>query len=375
MRPTTPSATPRTCPTCPPDDRGLPDLSFAFYDRMVLFDHIRKTILVVAQAHVGPGVDPRAAYEAACGRIDELVERLAAPGPTWGCATSTPTRRSRSQPRSNFTAGRVRGGRAPLPGIHQGRRHLSGRSQPAVRRSRPRPSRSTSTACCGWSIPARSCSICPTAISALIGSSPEILVRVEDGMVTIRPLAGTRRRGADEAEDRALAEELLADPKERAEHIMLVDLGRNDVGRVADYQHGAAHRRDEGRAVLARDAHHVECDRPAASRPDGVRRPPRRAARRHGLGRAQGPGHADHRRGRAAEARALRRGRRLHRFHRQHGHVHRAADPGHPGEDGLHPGRRRRRLRQRSRRRVRGNRQQGAGTPEGDRDRRVSAPR
>src|SRR5439155_737636 len=69
----------------------------------------------------------------------------------------------------------------------------------------------------------------------LIGSSPEILVRVEDGTVTIRPLAGTRRRGRDEAEDRALAEELLADPKERAEHIMLVDLGRNDVGRVADF--------------------------------------------------------------------------------------------------------------------------------------------
>jgi anthranilate synthase component 1 len=70
---------------------------------------------------------------------------------------------------------------------------------------------------------------------ALIGSSPEILVRVEEGIVTIRPLAGTRRRGGSEEEDRALAAELLADPKERAEHIMLVDLGRNDVGRVAEY--------------------------------------------------------------------------------------------------------------------------------------------
>jgi anthranilate synthase component 1 len=70
---------------------------------------------------------------------------------------------------------------------------------------------------------------------SLIGSSPEILVRVEDGTVTIRPLAGTRRRGKNEAEDQALARELLADPKERAEHIMLLDLGRNDVGRVAVY--------------------------------------------------------------------------------------------------------------------------------------------
>lgn len=68
---------------------------------------------------------------------------------------------------------------------------------------------------------------------ALVGSSPEILVRLRDGTVTIRPLAGTRRRGVDKAEDEALAADLLADPKELAEHLMLLDLGRNDVGRVA----------------------------------------------------------------------------------------------------------------------------------------------
>lgn len=68
---------------------------------------------------------------------------------------------------------------------------------------------------------------------AVTGSSPEILVRVRDGEVTIRPIAGTRPRGRDDQEDRTLAEELLADPKERAEHLMLLDLGRNDVGRVA----------------------------------------------------------------------------------------------------------------------------------------------
>jgi anthranilate synthase component 1 len=67
----------------------------------------------------------------------------------------------------------------------------------------------------------------------LIGSSPEILCRVIDGIITSRPLAGTRRRGKTEAEDKALEAELLADPKERAEHVMLVDLHRNDVGRVA----------------------------------------------------------------------------------------------------------------------------------------------
>ncbi len=68
---------------------------------------------------------------------------------------------------------------------------------------------------------------------SVIGSSPEILVRVREGKVTIRPLAGTRRRGATPSEDKALADELLADPKERAEHLMLLDLGRNDVGRVS----------------------------------------------------------------------------------------------------------------------------------------------
>src|SRR5690606_24627763 len=67
----------------------------------------------------------------------------------------------------------------------------------------------------------------------IVGSSPEILVRVEAGEVTVRPIAGTRRRGHTDAEDRALEAELLADPKEIAEHLMLIDLGRNDIGRVA----------------------------------------------------------------------------------------------------------------------------------------------
>src|SRR6185369_6774742 len=68
---------------------------------------------------------------------------------------------------------------------------------------------------------------------SIVGSSPEILVRVREGKVTIRPIAGTRPRGKTPAEDKALAEDLLSDPKELAEHLMLLDLGRNDVGRVA----------------------------------------------------------------------------------------------------------------------------------------------
>ena len=100
----------------------------------------------------------------------------------------------------------------------------------------------------------------------LVGSSPEIMVRVMRGKVTVRPLAGTRPRGASEEEDRRLAEELLADPKERAEHVMLVDLGRNDVGRRGALRLGRSDRRDDRRALQPRDAHHVERHRPVGSR-------------------------------------------------------------------------------------------------------------
>lgn len=67
----------------------------------------------------------------------------------------------------------------------------------------------------------------------IVGSSPEVLARLEDGQVTVRPIAGTRRRGETDADDRLLEQEMLADPKEIAEHLMLIDLGRNDVGRIS----------------------------------------------------------------------------------------------------------------------------------------------
>jgi len=222
-------------PHAPADDRGLPDLSFAFYDRMVLFDHIRKTVLAVVQAHLGPGIEPLAAYEAACGRVDELVERLAAPGPDLGVSDIDTDSPVSLEPRSNFT-------RAQYEAVVR-------RCQEYIKAGDifqvvPSQRFEIETSARPFDIyrvlrvvnPSPFLFYLPYGEFALIGSSPEILVRVEDGMVTIRPLAGTRRRGADEAEDRALADELLSDPKERAEHIMLVDLGRNDVGRVAEYQ-------------------------------------------------------------------------------------------------------------------------------------------
>jgi anthranilate synthase component 1 len=221
-------------PGVPPDDRGLPDLSFAFYDRMVIFDHIRKTILVVAHAHIGPGSDPFSAYDKACERIDELVDRLATPGPELGVDDIDTDSPVSLQPRSNFTREQyeavVRHCQEYIKAgdifqvVPSQRFEIQTRAEAfdiyrALRVVNPSPF----------------LFYLPFGEFALIGSSPEILVRVEDGVVTIRPLAGTRRRGRSEDEDRALAQELLTDPKERAEHIMLVDLGRNDIGRVAEY--------------------------------------------------------------------------------------------------------------------------------------------
>jgi anthranilate synthase component 1 len=225
-------------PDVPRDDRNLPDLSFSFFDRMVIFDHIRKTILVVAQAHLAPGTDPRTAYDAACSRVDELVERLSSPSdrdaPALVPRDIDPGGPVRLAPRSNFTR----------EAYEQVVRHCqeyikAGDAFQIV----PSQRFQVETTARPFDIYRVLRVVNPSPFLfyltfddfRLIGSSPEILVRVEDGIVTIRPLAGTRPRGADDAQDRALAEELLADPKERAEHIMLVDLGRNDVGRVAEY--------------------------------------------------------------------------------------------------------------------------------------------
>jgi anthranilate synthase component I len=216
---------------------GLPRFAggaFALYDRMVIFDHIRKTVLVVAHAHVGPGIDLKAAYETASARVDELVSRLAAPGPDLGLDDIDTDGPARLAPKSNFTR----------EAYEQVVRHCQEYIKAGdIFQVVPSQRFQVETTAEPFNIyrvlrvvnPSPFLFYLSFADFNLIGSSPEILVRVEDGLVTIRPLAGTRRRGKDEAEDRALADELLADPKERAEHIMLVDLGRNDVGRVSDF--------------------------------------------------------------------------------------------------------------------------------------------
>jgi anthranilate synthase component I len=218
----------------PLDDRGLPDLSFALYDRMVIFDHINKTIAVVVHAHVDPQ-NPDKSYQEACERIDRLVERLEQKDAALKLVDIAPGGPVQRAFQSNHGPGVYE------KSVEKAKEYIKAGDIFQVVLSQRL---TTQTKASPFDIYRTLRVVNPSPFMfyvkagsdlALVGSSPEIMVRVEEDKVTIRPLAGTRRRGATEEEDERLAEELLADPKERAEHIMLVDLGRNDVGRVARY--------------------------------------------------------------------------------------------------------------------------------------------
>ena len=238
-------------PNAPPDDRGLPDLCFGFYDRMVIFDHAAKTIQVVAHAlglKVGEGRpssdshnenELRKAYADACRRVDRLVERLqrgVADLQLTDIDPKFPQAKSSLEEKgitSNFTQAEFEAA------VEQARGYINaGDAFQIVLSQRFR----TETKARPFDVYRALRVVNPSPFMfylraggvTLVGASPEIMCRVENGVITNRPLAGTRRRGATSEEDRALAEELIQDPKERAEHIMLVDLARNDVGRVAE---------------------------------------------------------------------------------------------------------------------------------------------
>ncbi len=221
-------------PNAPADDRRLPDLSFSFYEQMVIFDHINKTILVVAHADTHSG-DLQESYRAACVRVDEICRQLQRGTTDLQLTDIHPATHEKSElPRSSFTKEEfekavehcqeyIKAGDIFQVVLSQ-RLEMETQARPldiyrALRVVNPSPFMF----------------LLKTPEVNLIGSSPEIMVRVEDGFTTIRPLAGTRRRGSTEEEDQFLAKDLLADPKERAEHVMLIDLARNDVGRVAQF--------------------------------------------------------------------------------------------------------------------------------------------
>lgn len=222
-------------PCAPVDDRGLPDLAFAFFDHMVVFDNVRKTMLVVAMARIS-GDDSALAeeYAEACRRVDELVGRLGAVDGKLCLADIELAGDPQIGFQSNFNRAQFEGAvEKCLEYIRSGdifQVVLSQRLQTTVNAPPFEIYRTLRVV-----NPSPFMFYLRMPQTTLVGSSPEILVRVVDGKVTVRPLAGTRPRGKTDVEDRQLAEELLADPKECAEHVMLVDLGRNDVGRVARY--------------------------------------------------------------------------------------------------------------------------------------------
>jgi anthranilate synthase component 1 len=214
-----------------PDTLGLPDAMLIRPTIMAIFDSVKDEVTVTSPVYVEAGVTARAAFARAQERISDIVDALDRPLDHLALRgeDSPPI----AEPRSNTTpedykAMVLRAKEYIAAGdifqVVLSQRFETEFTLPpfalyrSLRRVNPSPFL--------YYLDFDSFSV--------IGSSPEILVRVRDGKVTIRPIAGTRRRGATPAEDRALAAELLADPKERAEHLMLLDLGRNDVGRVAD---------------------------------------------------------------------------------------------------------------------------------------------
>jgi len=216
--------------TPPPDDRGLPILQFGIYDSMVVFDHVRKLIHVVAHGHPGNGVSAESAYEKACARIVEITDQLTEvrPDPARPFFTHPPTSVSC---KSNVTP------KAFEESVDRCKEYIrAGDIFQVVLAQRFSATTDVDPFDVYRSLrvinPSPFMFYLQSPAVTLVGASPEILCRIEDRTVSTRPLAGTRPRGRTDAEDMGLEAELLADPKERAEHVMLVDLGRNDLARV-----------------------------------------------------------------------------------------------------------------------------------------------
>ena len=217
-------------PDANPDEINVPDGIFVRPTVMAMFDNVNGTLTAVVPVWPRDGVDAAAAYGEACARLDRVVDGLDRPLPHAGewidrsDHEPTPVHGVTPQQygamvdkaKEYIAAGDI------FQVVLSQRMAVPFKLRPfslyrALRRMNPSPF----------------LFFLDFDDFQLVGSSPEILVRLRDGEVTIRPIAGTRRRGATAAEDEALAAELLADPKELSEHLMLLDLGRNDVGRVA----------------------------------------------------------------------------------------------------------------------------------------------
>jgi anthranilate synthase component 1 len=212
------------------DPLGLPEAIFLFTDTLLVFDHLRHTIKVLS--HVRVDGDADRAYTRAIERIEELIDRLASPlpRPVSGCGELG--ERAPSPITSNLEKDEY------LAMVERGKEYIAAGDIIQVVLAQ-RFSRRTSAHPFAVYRALRGINPSPYMYFLhlgnfdIVGASPELLVRVEEGKVETHPIAGTRPRGRTEEEDQALEAELRADEKERAEHVMLVDLGRNDIGRVS----------------------------------------------------------------------------------------------------------------------------------------------
>jgi anthranilate synthase component 1 len=227
-----------TIPIPASDPLGLPDAIFCFSDTLLAFDHARHRALLITHAALEAGNDAARAHAEAHARLDDLERRLSRP---------LPIRRAAKTRKAAETA---MGGVGVTPSRLALREAYAGAVSliqeyiragdcfqvvPSRRVARPTTASPLAVYRALRSInPSPYMFFLALGDFAVAGASPELLVRVERGEVAVHPIAGTRRRGADPAADAALEAELRADEKERAEHVMLVDLGRNDVGRVCE---------------------------------------------------------------------------------------------------------------------------------------------
>ncbi len=219
-------------PDTNPDEMNLPDYRFMLTDTTLIFDHVTRTIKVVSCVNLDEGKKSLAIkYNDACSKIDAIINKLNKPLKK---PLSSLNEKTKIKIKSNFKKSEfkkivakaksyIKAGDI-IQAVLSQRLEVDVKGKPfdvyrALRVVNPSPY------------------MYYLKLGSLViaGSSPEILVRHEDRRVMLRPIAGTRRRGRDEEEDCKLEKELLSDPKEKAEHIMLVDLGRNDIGRVCEY--------------------------------------------------------------------------------------------------------------------------------------------
>jgi anthranilate synthase component 1 len=219
-------------PRPPKDELQTPTLYFLITDELLVFDRVSQTLTVLVNAYVEDGTDPTEAYENAISEIERLVSLLEKPG------EQTHLTLPQEVPQLSFDSHTPR--ERFLASVLKAKEYIRAGDIIQVVGSQ-RFSTPVMAAPIDISRAARTINPSPYMFLlelegfSLVGASPEIHVRCEDRKVEIRPLAGTRARGKTAEEDAALETELLADPKERAEHVMLVDLARNDIGRVCDF--------------------------------------------------------------------------------------------------------------------------------------------